>query len=52
MNCRAKKKAYLGGRVPFLFASFWGVSCLRRLYHDTCEAVKDWNQIRDYFRIR
>jgi len=48
VNRRVKKKAYLEGRLLFLFASDRGVSCLRRPYHDTCEAVMDWNQIRDY----
>jgi hypothetical protein len=48
VNCLAKKKAYLGGRLLFLFASDRGVSCPRQPHHSAPEVAMDWNQIRDY----
>ena len=47
MNCRAKKKAYLGGRLLFLFVSDRGVSCLRQFHHKARKVVMDWNQVRE-----
>jgi hypothetical protein len=47
MNRRAKKKAYLGSRLLFLFVSDRGVSCLRQPHHSARKVVMDWNQVRE-----